>query len=128
MIVVDASALLAILFEEPETADLLARLRSGPALSMTAVNYWEVLVRAEKVYGPSGRRGAEQLIAELGVAIRGATPELSRLAADAHARFGKPASAALNLGDCFAYALAQREGAPLLFKGADFSRTDVLPA
>ncbi len=125
MIVVDASAILAILLHEPDS-DLYkqALLKQGGAL-MSPVNHWEVLVRVRATLGEPGVELAEALLRELGVEVRAATAHHSRVAADAHVRFGRMTPAKLNLGDCFAYALAAEQGEGLLFKGDDFPRTDV---
>ena len=72
---------------------------------------------------PTGR-----LIAELGIRIAPASATTARLASDAERQYGKRTPAKLNLGECFAYALAREQGAPLLFKGDDFARTDLEPA
>ena len=127
MIAVDASAVLAIYFNEPERAAFLTRI-SGVRAFMSPVNLWEVLVRAQAVDGEAGRGAAEQLIAGLGIEIVTIDSDTARASADAYARFGKRSSGGLNLGDCFAYALAKARGLPLLFKGNDFSKTDIAPA
>lgn len=127
MITVDASAIFAILLDEPERADFEAALaREGGVMS--AVNYWEVLVRAKKAAGDRGKQVAEMLVERLGVEVRPADAKEARNAADAFDRFGRGTPAGLNLGDCFAYALADKEGDGLLFKGNDFSKTDIKPA
>jgi ribonuclease VapC len=127
VIAVDASAVLAILLGEPEGAQFEALLlREGGV--MTAVNYWEVLVRANKAAGTRGRDVAETLMARLGIEIRAASAEDARRAVEAFERFGRGTQAGLNLGDCFAYALAAAEGDGLLYKGDDFPRTDTITA
>jgi ribonuclease VapC len=127
LIAVDASAVLAILFREPEDAALRAVLaKSGGVIS--PVNVWEVLVRAYVEYGDAGPEAAEDLMESLGVEVATASFEDARLALQAFKAFGKRSAARLNLGDCFAYALAQIEGEGLLFKGDDFPKTDVKPA
>ncbi|HEV2365377.1 MAG TPA: type II toxin-antitoxin system VapC family toxin [Caulobacteraceae bacterium] len=125
MIVVDASAVLAILLEEPEAKDCFRILRDSAGSKMSAVNFWEVLVRARAVGSEPGALAAEQLLIDAELEIVPADREAAREAARAFARYGRRTSAGLNLGDCFAYALAKREGAPLLYKGDDFSRTDI---
>lgn len=125
MIVVDASALLAIFLSEPERDRFARRLRSGAPVSMSPVNLWETLVRASAVDGANGRIEIENLVANFDIQIVPIDAEAARLAADAFARFGKRTPAALNLGDCFAYALAKQRNAPLLFKGDDFAKTDI---
>lgn len=128
MIVVDASAILAILLEEPEGPTFEALLlRSGGGL-MSPVNHWEVLVRARNARGDIGYAAAEALLSGLGVEIAELSAEHSRSAAEAHARFGRATPAKLNLGDCFAYALALEQGQGLLFKGDDFPKTDIASA
>jgi ribonuclease VapC len=126
VIAVDASAVLAILLGEPEGARFRAALRVGGRIS--AVNHWEVLARAFSDTGAAGAARAEALMAELGVEVAAVDAADSRAAHQAFARFGKGRGGPLNLGDCFAYALAQREGAGLLYKGDDFARTDVMSA
>lgn len=124
MIVVDASALLAVLFEEPEGVGFTTKIVGNPAI-MSPVNFWEALVRAHAVDNMKGRAAVEALITALGVEIVPTDAEVARLAADAFARFGRRTPAGLNLGDCFAYVLAKQRNAPLLFKGDDFTKTDV---
>lgn len=128
MIVVDASAVLAILLEEPEAPAFEALLLARGGGVMSPVNHWEVLVRARNARGEIGCAAAEALLAGLGIEIAEITVMHSRSAADAHLRFGKATPAKLNLGDCFAYALAIDRGAGLLFKGDDFSKTDIQSA
>lgn len=128
MIVVDASAVLAVLFEEPDAMALRRAMLAAQGGVMSAVNYWEVLVRARAGRGPDGRALAEALLAEMNIAVVAADADEARAAADAFQRFGKRSAAGLNLGDCFAYALAAREGEGLLFKGDDFTKTDVTSA
>ena len=128
MIVVDASALLAIVLRKDDGArfaDFLAR--AGPT-AMSCVNYWEALARARIVHGPNGYRMVDETLATLNIEIRDPDAELTRQAAIAFERFRGRAGGRLNLGDSFAYALAQREGDGLLFKGADFLKTDVKAA
>ena len=128
MIAVDASAVLAIFFEESEGVafrELLLMDRGA----ISAVNYWEVLARAHKAYGEDGVKRVRQVMDQL--ALKVATVEVTDadFAYEAFARFGKgTGQGPLNLGDCFAYALAEAEGDGLLFKGDDFPKTDVKPA
>lgn len=128
MIAVDASAILAILLREPEGAGFVTRLHpSGGRIS--PVNHWEVMVRAYGLGGDGGVIEARRLLRELGVEVAEVGEPASRAAFDAFVRFGKGTGRGpLNLGDCFAYALAQVEGEGLLFKGDDFPQTDVKPA
>lgn len=125
MIVVDASAVLAIYFNEPERQVFLAKITEASAALMSPVNAWEVFARTESADGPAGRAMAEQLLEALGVSVPSLGLTEVREAADAFARYGRRTPAGLNLGDCFAYALARSHDAPLLFKGEDFTKTDV---
>jgi ribonuclease VapC len=127
MIAVDSSALIAILENEPEADRFLDALREAPRRLISAVNVYETAI----VIG--ARRGREraarvmELIEETGMEIVPfAEPHIER-ALDAYLRYGKgiDPKARLNLGDCAAYALAKSVNAPLLFKGADFTETDV---
>jgi ribonuclease VapC len=127
MIVVDASALLAIHLAEPERDEFTLRV-IGSSSVMSSVNYWESLVRAQALDRQDGRDKIDQLLATLQVEIVAPDASTARLAADAFARFGKRTPAGLNLGDCFAYALAKQRNAPLLYKGDDFAKTDIVAA
>ncbi|WP_298744239.1 type II toxin-antitoxin system VapC family toxin [uncultured Brevundimonas sp.] len=126
--VVDASALVAILLEEPEWEVFARTLLDHPAARLSPVGYWEASTRLHGLRGDAGVVDLDRLIDKLQVSIRPATDQTARLAADAQRAYGKRTRAGLNLGDCFAYALAKEIGAPLLYKGADFGRTDIRPA
>jgi ribonuclease VapC len=128
VIVVDASALLAILLEEDDGPRFLAFLAGAQPTVMSAVNYWEALVRARVVECEAGQRLVYELLETLGVGVDAPDANLTRRAAVAFARFRGRAGGQPNLGDTFAYALAEREGDGLLFKGNDFPKTDVKPA
>jgi len=125
VIVLDASAALAILLEEPDAELLEGKLAQASNILMSPVNLWEVLVRARAFDGEDGERGAETFLTGLDVNVVPIDIEIARTASTAFARFGKRTPAGLNMGDCFAYALAKARDAPLLFKGGDFARTDV---
>ncbi|MGN6550122.1 MAG: type II toxin-antitoxin system VapC family toxin [Pararhizobium sp.] len=126
-VIVDASALLAILFAEPEgTAcrEALAAASRRPAMS--PFNYLEAAVRVDRLDAPKVSAAFEELLEAFDVEITSAGPEQALLAREAYRRFGKGNHPArLNIGDCFAYALSRARGEPLLFKGDDFRRTDV---
>lgn len=128
MIVVDASALLAIFLDEPERPSFIAAIAAAERAVIAPVNAWEALARAQALDGEAGVQQMLDLMAALGVETVPAGLDEVRAAVAAFARFGRPKPAGLNLGDCFAYALAAQAGAPLLFKGADFARTDVRSA
>lgn len=125
MIVVDASAVLAIMLFEEDAERFVAALAKNRGGVMSAVNYWEVLVRMEGLFGRTGVERAELFIEDTRIRVEPADRPSALAAASASARFKGRAGGRLNLGDCFAYALAMREGDGLLYKGDDFPRTDV---
>jgi ribonuclease VapC len=128
VIAVDASAVLAIALIEEDAQTFKTALAAAGGGLMTPINYWEVLVRLQAIYGAQGPAMADELIAEAGIEVVMADAAMARSAANAFQRFRGRPGGRLNLGDCFAYALAQREGDGLLFKGDDFPRTDVRSA
>lgn len=125
--IVDASAILAILLKEPEEyrfADVLTEQADTVVLS--PVNYLEVALRVDRGDMAVASDKLDQIIASMNVRLVDITPDQARLAREAYKQFGKgnhPAK--LNLGDCFAYALAKARREPLLFKGDDFRMTDI---
>ncbi len=125
MIVVDASALVAILLKEPE-ADLYREfLLTCPGGQLSPVGYWEAATRLRILRGENGVAELDIVIAGLRIEIAPANAKTARMATWAESKFGKRTPARLNLGDCFAYALAKELDAPLMFKGDDFTRTDI---
>lgn len=126
--VLDTSALLAILQDEPERRAFNEAIEGAASRVLSVVSFVEVSIVMESRHGAEGVRELDRFLARAGIEIVGVDPEQGRRARDAFSRFGKGRHpAALNLGDCFAYALAHQRDEPLLFKGSDFSRTD-LPA
>ncbi|WP_199556039.1 type II toxin-antitoxin system VapC family toxin [Sandaracinobacteroides hominis] len=126
MIVVDTSAILAILLNEPEGDACAAAIEAENDILMSAGTIAETLIVA-------GRRNvaaeALHLLDGLGVEIVAVSSASARRIADVYARWGKGVhSAGLNFGDCFAYELARERACPLLFVGDDFSRTDIRDA
>lgn len=124
MIVIDASALVAMLLDEPERAAFF-NVVSRSEVSLSPVGYWEAAVKLGRQRGAQGVAELDQLLVDFGIEIIDAGPTTSRIAVRAEREFGKRTPAGLNLGDCFAYALAKELDAPLLFKGDDFPRTDI---
>lgn len=123
-IAVDASALLAILLNEPDAEVYLSKLLSAATAWISAVNWWAVQVCMRVRYGAAGEAKSAEWIEGIGLVVEPVTPAQAKIAVDAFARYqGRPAR--LNMGDCYAYALAQAKGVPLLCKGNDFARTDV---
>lgn len=124
--VVDTSALIALLSMEPESARLAVALESDPTRLISAATVVEAGLVIESRYGPVGGRELDLLIAKAGLSTEAVTAEQADVARDAWRRYGKGRhSAGLNFGDCFSYALAKVTGEPLLFKGDDFTHTDI---
>lgn len=124
--IVDASAILAVLFEEPEKNGFRDLMLMRTELAMSPVNYLEAAVRADDKRHPKKGAELDSLLKALGITIAAVDARQALLAREAYQRFGKGNHPArLNLGDCFAYALAKARGEPLLFKGDNFRQTDV---
>jgi ribonuclease VapC len=128
LLVVDASALLAMLLDEPEALAFRDALLSASGAVISPVNLWETALRVRTVKGEAGTLELDGLLARLKVQVAPTTEAQTWAAIDAAKRFGRGTPARLNLGDCFAYALASVENLPLLYKGDDFPLTDVRSA
>ncbi|MBK1623152.1 type II toxin-antitoxin system VapC family toxin [Afifella marina] len=127
--IVDASALLAILFGEPEAEDFSSAIGSASARAISAVNYVEAGIRVDRTGSTRHANALDEIIDAFRLDIASVTSEQGILARQAYRFFGKGHHpAGLNLGDCFAYALAKTRAEPLLFKGNDFIHTDIEPA
>ncbi len=126
--VVDASAVLAIVLKESDAERFEETLIARGGGLMSAVNYWEVLAKSWVEFGRPGQIAAKAVLERLGVDVVVVSADDAERAAMAFERFGKRAAGKLNLGDCFAYALAKTEGDGLLFKGDDFRQTDITSA
>ena len=125
--IVDASALLAIAFGEPEAGNFADAITLAPGALMAAPSWVEAAITIARRGGATAL--LDRLVSELGIELRPFTPEHARAALAALAAFGKGRhGAALNYGDCMTYAFARCEGRPLLFKGNDFLQTDIEPA
>ena len=128
--VIDTSALLAILFLEPE-AERFARAIAGAARRLiSAGTLLETGIVLQARHGDEGARDLDLLVLKLGVEVAPVTERRVRLAQRAYRQYGKGQhhTAGLNFGDCVAYALARDASKPLLFKGEDFALTAVEPA
>jgi ribonuclease VapC len=126
--IVDTSALFAIIFNEPDFRQFILKLLSAKGnLAMSVATQVEAHVVAQR----SGVQGAEEelerLIADYDIAIVPLSPMLGKIAIDAHRQYGRQSGskAKLNYGDCFSYALAKERGEPLVYKGKDFAFTDI---
>lgn len=125
MIVVDASAVCAVLLHEPERAEVLSVLELNVPKLIGAVNLWEAQVRLLKVNPEQGPGRVTELLLVAKVELASIDGEGVSAAFDAFRRFGKGRGGPLNLGDCFAYGLAKSLDADLLYVGRDFDGTDV---
>lgn len=124
--VVDTSAVLAILQLEPEAERFARAIEEADTRRISSVSVLEAGVIAQARKGESGAHELDAFLHQADLAVDPFNAEQAALARDAYRRFGKGRHpAALNLGDCAAYALARLWGEPLLFKGDDFSRTDL---
>jgi ribonuclease VapC len=126
--VADTSALLAILFDEPDAQAIIDRILPHGIRRVSAANLLEAGIKADNHVNPTIGPALDALLVSMGFQVEPVTSDQVKLARDAYRRFGKGNHpAALNYGDCFAYALAKSTGEPLLFKGNDFARTDIVP-
>ena len=127
--IIDTSALVAILDQEPEAERIVRILASAPERTLSAANLVEAGIVMQARHGDDGARDLDLLLAKLRVDIAAVTASQADIARKAFRRYGRARHPAnLNFGDCFAYALAKDKSAPLLFKGDDFGRTDVMVA
>ncbi len=124
--ILDTSALAAILFGEPEAALFTQLIHAADRCLMSAGNFLELSIVLEVQIGPDAGRQCDVFFRRAGIIIEPFTVEQAHLARQAFLDFGKGRHAAgLNFGDCFSYALAKITGEPLLFKGEDFKKTDI---
>lgn len=130
MIVVDASAICAIMFGEPERAQFMAVLKDADSALVSPVNRWEASVSIQQRRPDiAADRVVQDILVRAGIAVAEIGADEASVAFEAWRTYGKGRHpAALNLGDCFAYALARTRNLPLLFKGDDFPKTDVRSA
>lgn len=127
--VIDTSAVIAILQAEPASPRLVDALEAEPDRRLSSVSLVEASIVMLARYGEHAEREVDLFVHRLGIDVAPVSPEHADLARMAYRRYGKGRHpAALNLGDCFSYALAIALGEPLLFVGEDFGRTDVVPA
>ena len=133
MMIIDASAIIAIMFEEAEAPGCMAALQTGAPRLLSAVNYVEAgTVMAGRIKGGDRHEALADLdafLTDFRIAIAPIDEDLARAAMRARLDYGKGfgTRGGLNFGDCFAYALAKRHSAPLLYIGGDFPLTDIRP-
>ena len=124
--IVDSSAVLAVLFDEPDAEHFEAAIAGALACRMSLANVFEASIVLEGRGGPAAGRDLDPFLEESGIEQVPVMAAHVASARQAWRRFGKGNHpAALNFGDCFAYALAAVTGEPLLFKGGDFALTDI---
>ncbi|WP_069164205.1 type II toxin-antitoxin system VapC family toxin [Nocardia altamirensis] len=128
--IVDASAVLAILQREPERVAFVDALDSAKSRKMSVVNHFEVAIKVDRSPDPIITRKFAELIEDSDIEVVPISLEQAVIAREAYRDFGKGSGhkAQLNLGDCFAYALATVTKKPLLYKGNDFVHTDIRSA
>jgi ribonuclease VapC len=128
--IVDTSALIAILKREPERAEFSAIIERTSEVRMSAAAYLETAIVVDKPRDPAVSRMLDDLIEQSRITIEPVTAEQARIARLAYRDYGRGSGhpANLNFGDCFSYALARDKREPILFKGDDFVHTDLRAA
>ncbi len=127
--VIDTSAIVAVLFDEPDHRRYDEAIERANVRLVSAVTRVELSFVVEGGKGEAGRDRLERFFQLTGTEIVGVTPQHAEIAIAAFRRFRRGRHrAALNIGDCFSYALAMANDDDLLFKGNDFARTDIRPA
>jgi len=127
--VLDTSALLVILLDEPESAAFREAIEGDPVRLLSAGSLLEAALVVESRFGEAGGRELDLLLHRAEVQVVAVDRNQAEVGREAWRRFGKGRHpAGLNLGDCFSYALSTVSGEPLLYKGGDFSLTDATSA
>lgn len=128
--IVDSSALIAILKQEAEWLKLSEILDTTEFIRISAANYLETSIVVDGWRNPVLSRQFDELMSRFDIQIEPVTAEQAKIARQAYRDFGKGSGhpASLNFGDCFSYALASDKREPMLWKGADFGHTDLRPA
>jgi len=129
-VIIDTSALIAILRAEPEASEMAHAIERAPDRRISAANWVEAAVVIDASRDPVASRRFDELVQTAELHVEPVTHDQARVARDAYRDFGKGSGhkAGLNFGDCFAYALAKSTGETLLCKGNDFGHTDIAPA
>lgn len=125
--IIDSSAVVAVLRAEPEALTFSTLISEAQVVRISAANYLEAAIVFESSRSRTPGRLFDDFFRAAGVVIEPVTEAQARLAREAFRSFGKGSGhpARLNFGDCFAYALAHTTGEPLLYKGNDFTHTDL---
>jgi ribonuclease VapC len=129
-VIIDTSALIAILRAEPDAVRYAAAIEATATRRLSAANFVEAAAVIDSAADPVASRRFDELLTTAGISVTPVTERQAQIARQAYRDFGKGSGhpAKLNFGDCFAYALAKELGEPLLFKGDDFGHTDIRPA
>ena len=124
--IVDTSAVLAVLFGEPDAERYERAIAGSPRCRMSVASFLEAAIVLESRIGAAAGHELDLFLERAPIELVAVTPDHAQAARRAWRRFGKGNHpAGLNFGDCFAYALAETTGEPLLFKGEDFELTDI---
>jgi ribonuclease VapC len=128
--IIDTSALVAILRDEPEAMACARAIENATSRRVSAASFVEAAIVIDGSRDPVASRKFDDVFKEAKLVIEPVTEPQARIAREAYRDFGKGSGhpAQLNFGDCFAYALAKVTGEPLLYKGDDFTHTDIAPA
>jgi ribonuclease VapC len=129
-VIIDTSALIAILRAEDDAAEMAHAIEKAHVRRISAASYLETAVVIDASRDPIASRRFDEMVDIADLHVEPVTYDQARIARAAYRDFGKGSGhkAGLNFGDCFAYALAKSTGEALLFKGTDFGYTDVTPA
>jgi ribonuclease VapC len=128
-LIIDSSAVVAVLLLEPEAEQIATAISDASHCRISSANWLEAAIVIDARGKPEARADFDKFFAETSTEILPVTAETVTRAREAYFRFGRGRhKAALNFGDCFAYATASLAGEPLLFKGNDFPHTDIEPA
>jgi len=129
-VIVDASALIAILHGEPDAQALADALEADPVRRISAATFLETAIVVDNRHELTVSRRLDDILKDAAIVIEPVTEAQARIAREAYRDYGRGSGhpARLNFGDCFAYALARDKMEPLLFKGDDFSHTDIRSA
>jgi ribonuclease VapC len=128
--IVDSSAMVAVIKREPDWLALSEKMDSAGSLRISAASYLETAIVLDKHRDPVRSAGLDELILDLEMVIEPMTAAQAKIARQAYRDYGRGSGhpANLNFGDCFTYALARDKREPLLYKGDDFVHTDLRPA
>jgi ribonuclease VapC len=129
-VIIDSSALIAILRREPDWRRFAAALNSADTARLSAATYVEISVVVQRLKDPALDDEIDELIQYFDINVEPLTAEQAKIARRAYRDYGRGSGhpANLNFGDCFSYALAREKREPMLWKGDDFGHTDIRPA